>query len=278
MTQLPPTLSVYLAVFTLLFSPLLVAAKESEFPGRKIYASVNTMSLQTLKKRLADVTVVDVRSAYEFQTLHIKGAINIPVSSESFVSRVASLHAEKAADMVVYCNGKTCMKSYKAAMKIAAAGIPNVHAYDAGIMDWAKAYPQDAVLLGNVLGDANKLISKASFKKHLLSPTAFGERVAGSNAYVLDVRDSFQRDSLGLFPGRDRWVNLDDTKKLDRYIRKAMRDNRDLLIYDAAGKQVRWLQYYLESKGIKNYYFMAGGARAYYKELTDEFLGRTPGS
>jgi len=40
-----------------------------------------------------------------------------------------------------------------------------------------------------------------------------------------------------------------------------------LMIYDAAGKQVRWLQYYLEDKGLKSYYFMAGGINAYYNEM-----------
>ncbi len=151
---------------------------------------------------------------------------------------------------------------------------PNIYAYDAGIMDWAKAYPEAAKLLGETLNNPNKLISKDDFRGRLISPGTFGERVASSNAYVLDVRDRFQRDSLGLFPGRERRVFLDNSKKLDRYIHKSLREGRELLIYDAAGKQVRWLQYYLQSKGVHNYSFMTGGARAYYKEMTDEFLAR----
>ena len=261
----------------LVLLPVLAVAAEDEFPGRKIYPEVQVISLQQLKEHLGEVLVVDVRSAYEYKTLHIKGAVNVPLSDPNFVAKMAKLREESVKDIVVYCNGKTCMKSYKAAKKCAAANIPNVLAYDAGIMDWAKTYPNDAILLGKVLGDPGRLISKEAFKKHLLSPTAFGERVASSNAYVLDVRDRFQRDSLGLFPGRERRVYLDDTKKLDRYIRKALAENRDLLIYDAAGKQVRWLQYYLNHKGVKKYYFMAGGARAYYKDMLDDFLRPTPG-
>lgn len=248
------------------------AADASEFPGRKLYPEIATISLEQLKARLDEVNMVDVRSAFEYQTLHIKGASNVPLADREFAAKLANLRAESPNDIVVYCNGKTCMKSYKAAKKASQAGIDNVFAYDAGIMDWAKTYPKHTLLLGKVLGDAKRLISTDEFKKHLLSPGDFGEHVAASNALVLDVRDRFQRDSLGIFPGRERRVHLDDSKKLNRYIRKARQGNRELLIYDAAGKQVRWLQYYLKQRGVMNYYFMQGGAHAYYKEMTDDFL------
>jgi hypothetical protein len=86
------------------------------------------------------------------------------------------------------------------------------------------------------------------------------------------VRDRFQRDALAVFPGRERRTYLDQTKKLDRHINRAINQKRILLIYDAAGKQVRWLQYYLEYKRVPRYYFMKGGARAYFSDITDEFL------
>ena len=266
-------ISFLLAVLIWLFTPLALAAEGDEFPGRALYPDVEVISIEQLKQRLADVQVVDVRSSYEYDTLRIKGAINIPLSDADFATKMANLRVDNVKDIVVYCNGKTCMKSYKAAEKCAKEKIPNVYAYDAGIMDWAKAYPDDAELLGKTLGDPKRLISKETFKKHLLSPEAFGEKVSSTNALVMDVRDRFQRDSLGIFPGRERRSYLDDTNKLDRMIDKAKQENRTLLIYDASGKQVRWFQYYLENKGVTDYYFMQGGAHAYYKELTDEFLG-----
>jgi len=33
-------------------------------------------------------------------------------------------------------------------------------------------------------------------------------------------------------------------------------------VYDKVGKQTRWFQYYLEQQGLKDYYFLAGGAEA----------------
>ena len=169
--------------------------------------------------------------------------------------------------IVVYCNGKTCMKSYKAAHKCDTKNIDNVIAYDAGIMDFAKSFPKDALLLGKTLNDPKKLISKDNFKKHLVSPDKFGQRLAETSDIVLDVRDRFQREGISFFVGREHRVPIDNTRRLDRYIDKAIKENKALLIYDAAGKQVRWLQYYLEDKGLKSYYFMAGGINAYYKEM-----------
>lgn len=250
----------------------LVWAADEEFPGRKTYPEVPYISLSDLKKRFDNVIVVDVRSSYEYDTLSIKGAQNISLSSSTFVDEMAKLRAGTDKDIVVYCNGKTCMKSYKAARKCQSAKIPNVIAYDAGIMDWASAYPQDAMLLGEVLGDPAKLISKKQFHAHMLSPDAFGEKVSDTDAIVLDVRDRFQRDALAIFPGRERRAYLDNTKKLDRYIQRAKEKNVPLMVYDAAGKQVRWFQYYLEKNKVREYYFMKGGARAYYEGLTGEFL------
>ncbi|MGD8885229.1 MAG: rhodanese-like domain-containing protein, partial [Gammaproteobacteria bacterium] len=76
---------------------------------------------------------------------------------------------------------------------------------------------------------------------------------------------------LSIFVGREHRVSIDNTRRLDRYIEKAKRENKALLIYDAAGKQVRWLQYYLEDKGLTSYYFMKGGIRAYYKDIKSDF-------
>lgn len=250
------------------------SAADSEFPGRTTYPDVKVIELDALKKILSNVIVVDVRSDYEYRTLRIKGAINIPVSAKTFVDNIFKLRETTDKPIVFYCNGKTCMKSYKAAQKCALAKIKNVKAYDAGIMDWAKRYPQDSLLLEKPLNNPKLLISKSQFQKHLLDPDQFANKVASEKYIVLDVRDRFQRDALALFPGRENRAYLDQTKKLDRYIQRAKKERRTLLIYDAAGKQVRWLQYYLEYKNVRDYFFMNGGARAYYSTMTDSFLKR----
>ena len=243
------------------------AMAESEFPGRDVYPEVHYISLEDLHAKRNQVVIVDVRSAYEFQTLRIDNAKNISLADANFSAQMAALRKQDARPIVVYCNGKTCMKSYKAVMTCMNDGIKDVVAFDAGIMDWAQRYPNETLLLDVKLSDPRKLISKAHFKRHTLSPDAFGEHLANSDDIVLDVRDRFQREGLSLFVGREYRVYLDDTKRLDRLLDKAKRERKGLLIYDASGHQVQWLQYYLEYKGLSNYYFMDGGIHAYYQQI-----------
>jgi len=261
-----------LLLVSMVCSAPIQAKTQDEFPVRKLYPAVPVVEIDDLKKRLDKVLIVDVRSEYEYQTLRMAGAINVPLASTNFVKEMGQLRKDNPQkEIVVYCNGKTCKKSYKATQKCRDHHINNVTAFDAGIFDWAKKYPQDAILLGETPVDPNKLIAKHDFKKKLLSPDKFEEMMAKNDIIVLDIRDRFQREALSLFPGIEKRVYLDDTAKMDSYLDQAVRENKTLLVYDAAGKQVRWLMYRIEKKGVKNYAFMKGGAHAYFANLRKSF-------
>jgi len=257
----------------LLIAQPLSHAAESDFPGRKLYLAVPYIELEQLYQQRDKLVFVDVRSPYEYQTLRIKGAINIPLSDAEFVQKIQSLRKrvrDKA--IVVYCNGKTCMKSYKAVSKCRKFKIDNVIAYDAGIIDWARKYPEESILLGKMLSDPKKLISKKRFTEHLLLPDEFEGKVSAKDVIVLDVRDRFQREGISLFIKQERRALLDQQELVDRFIVQAKRENKTLLVYDQAGKQVRWLMYRLEDQGLPSYYFMKGGARDYYQNLRQQFV------
>jgi len=247
-------------------------AKNSEFPGREKYPTTPYISINDLHKIKDKVVVVDVRTAYEYRTLRIKDALNISLSSKDFVSQMQLLSkANPDKKIIVYCNGKTCMKSYKAALKCKHHDIKNVISYDAGIMDWARKYPADAVLLGESPVAAQRIISKKAFKSYLITPEEFENKLGAGKVLVLDIRDQLQRNATGLFPGKERRVYINDASGLNKYIAKANKGGKTLLIYDEVGKQVRWLQYYLEEKKAKSYYFMKGGVRNYYKYLNEKY-------
>jgi len=261
------------SILTLLFYSITSYAVESEFPGRKLYLAVPVIELIDLYKTKSQVVLVDVRSNYEYKTLRIKDAINIPISSRDFISKMKQLRINSGTKpIVVYCNGKSCMKSYKAASKCRRYGISDVVAYDAGIMDWAKKYPAESVLLGKSPINTNRLISTSNFRKHLLTPKNFETKGAGNKVLILDVRDQFQREGISIFGVKEYRAPLDDKKVVDRYISQAKREGKTLLIYDQAGKQVRWLMYHLEDKGLQDYYFMKGGISVYYDNLRKQYI------
>lgn len=243
-----------------------------EMPGRSRYPTVKWVELAQLQAMRPNVIIVDTRSRYEFDTLHIKDAVNVVLGDNGFVATIKALRAESQHPIVFYCNGRTCMKSYQAALEAQNGGIVNVFAYDAGIFDWVKAYPDDAVLLGRSPVDPASLIGKEKLQEHTLKPAEFEKRI-GDNALILDVRDKFQQEATTLFPMRQRSVPLDN-RALQKYVEQARQEGKTLLIYDEAGQQVRWLQYYLESEKVASYYFLAGGAKGYFDLMMGDIVSR----
>ena len=249
-----------------LIQPLAYAAND-EFPFRVRYPDVSIMTTDELTKRFNEVLVIDVRSKYEYDTLHVKDAVSVPLTT-SFGDKILTLRDKHKKPFVFYCNGKTCQKSYEAALLAAKARVDNVFAYDAGIFDWAKAQPDKTVLLGKSPIQPGDLIDSKTFKARLIEPKDFSARV-GDKSVVLDVRDRVQRDTA-LFPFKEQRAQLDELKKIDVVIEDAKAQKKTLLVYDQTGKQVQWFQYYLENKGVKDYYFMKGGAQAHF----DHTLGK----
>ena len=127
--------STLIALITYLstFSTFALSADEG-FPGREKYPDVSYIELADLFNRKArnEIVIVDARSNYEFETLRIKGAVNIPVASKNFEIEVQKLRKKTDKPIVFYCNGHRCMKSYIAAKKCMDVDIKDVIAFDAG--------------------------------------------------------------------------------------------------------------------------------------------------
>ena len=239
------------------------AASDKNFPHRAKYPHVPILDAAQLRKDIDRAVIVDVRTRYEYNTLHIKNAVHIPLSKEKLPAAVRELRKKTDRPIVFYCNGTTCKKSYEAAELAINAGVSNVFAYDAGLELWTKNYPDQSVLMGRTPVQESDFIDNARFKERVISVADFEAR-AEDGAIVLDVRDLRQRDNP-LFPMREKRAQLDETDKLAEIVAEAKRSKKALLIYDKVGKQVRWLQYYLEQQGVRNYYFLAGGAEGFFE-------------
>ena len=252
-----------------------VKSTTDDFPGRTTYAHVPYITIEQLYNEYDDTIIVDARSAFEFETLRILSAVNVPLSlsNSEYRKNLQDLRDKNPAKKIVfYCNGHTCMKSYKAAHRAKViAKIDNVMAFDAGIFDWAKAHPDKAILLEETPVDPDKLISKEKHKQHMLPALDFVNK-SDENAIIIDVRSRHQREGLSLFSGYEKTVPMSNKRKLNKYIQLAKNENKKLFIYDAVGKQVRWLQYYLEQQNAGDYYFMEGGAKAFYQIPNEKLL------
>jgi len=261
----------FLALTASLFFSSLVSvsptfAGDTEFPLRDPFYKIKVIETSNLKNSLDKYTVTDVRSPFEYSIMHIQGAINLPLADNKFVTNAKQAASDTGKPLVFYCYGHRCPKSYEAAMAIAKAGANNTIAYDGGIEDWAKAYPELTVLLDKPL-DPKALIGDAQFKAHTLSVKDFMSKAqAQPTAMVIDVREIYQTEGMSLFPGRDIRTGL-DIPKLKKQISDAKTANQPMYFYDAVGQQVKYLQYFLEDQGVKEYYFLQGGMAGYFDML-----------
>ena len=251
------------------------AAISEGFPGRKKYPSIPYMTIDQLNSEFDEVITVDARTPLEFETIHITSAVNLPLNlkDDAFTERLTALRTENPGKKIVfYCNGRSCMKSYKAAKRaIKTAGIKNVYSYDAGIFEWVTAHPEKAALMNKTPVDPKMLLSKSQLKKRMLPALEF-IKTAGNDVIILDVRDRHKREGFNIFSGFEELVPMDNKKALSRYIKQARAENKKLFIYDEVGKQVRWVQYHLEEQGAGPYYFMEGGAMAFFDIPNDQLM------
>ena len=225
------------------------------YPGRIKYADVPVYNTEQLRKQYDTVLIVDVRSKFEFDVIHIEKAFNVPVSSDTFLQDLEQLRlADASVPLVFYCNGHSCMKSYEAVRKAVAGGFQNVYAYDSGIFDWLNVNRNKATLLGITPAPLDKMVSEEYFQGRLVDFGTFKNKASARNAVVIDVRDAEQRDSN--FSLDAMQIPLDElVVKLDQNEFKG----KQLLLFDAVGKQVRWLQYILEDRGYRDYFFLKDG-------------------
>ena len=75
-----------------------------------------------------DAVIIDVRTAQEFASGYIDGAINIPVDN------ISSIDYEKDTVIILYC--ASGMRSSNAAKALIDLGYTNIYNLDGGLINW----------------------------------------------------------------------------------------------------------------------------------------------
>ena len=104
------------------------------------------VSTEELRKILSEksATVFDARPFKEYAVSHIPGAVNVSakpgVSISLYISDIVAIgrvvQDNKAAPIVLYCNGPFCGKSKRLAEELITAGYKNARRYQLGIPVW----------------------------------------------------------------------------------------------------------------------------------------------
>jgi rhodanese-related sulfurtransferase len=102
-------------------------------------ARTGEVSTEQLRQILADgsAIVVDTRPRAEFDAGHIPGAHVIDAPADQQIAAVDRLvSGNKAAALVLYCNGPYCQASRRMADRLTGAGFTNVRRYQLGMPVW----------------------------------------------------------------------------------------------------------------------------------------------
>jgi len=96
---------------------------------------VSAVEAAELLKNDANIRVLDVRTGFEFNRGHIKGAVNLNYYSRKFTAKLDTL--DKNVTWLVHC--RTGVRSGKTLPFMKAAGFVNVIHLQDGIVDWTKS-------------------------------------------------------------------------------------------------------------------------------------------
>jgi rhodanese-related sulfurtransferase len=135
------------------------AAVRAEGPGilHATLAEANQktaeVSTAELRRILADggAILLDTRGRAEFDAGHIPGARNLDAPAAEQIEAVERLvNGNKAAALVLYCNGPYCQASRRLAEKLVGAGFTNVRRYQLGMPVWRALGGPTEVAIGGI--------------------------------------------------------------------------------------------------------------------------------
>lgn len=155
---------------------LFLAAYATAMP---CYCLISQLTAEKLNELLAKkgeiVTVVDVRSGYDFQKGHIPGAVNAPFN----VVDKANLPKEGA--LVLYCTNEKCPLSGLAAKMLETAGYRDMKVLEGGIAAWtAKGFAVEAAAGLEKKPEAVVIVS--------VPPAKVLKRLTDKTMGIIDVR------------------------------------------------------------------------------------------
>jgi len=104
-------------------------------PSLAIPPVIHAGELAHLLATSPDVRLLDVRTPAEYETVHIRGAYNVPL--DLLGEHGPEIRATVAEPVVLICQSGQRARKAEAALR--AAGMPNLHVLDGGMSAWSAA-------------------------------------------------------------------------------------------------------------------------------------------
>lgn len=260
-----------------------VEALNKQYPNRKFYPQLNYIPT---KQMVQDVStgkynVIDARPALAYDTLHIKGAVNISSSDKQLIEKLMTIVNTNNKPIVFYCGGLACLKSYKASVKtIKAFHKKNinrtVYTYDSGISAFAYASPKWVLKNGKEISLENPLLDMTKIKLHAKDAEVFTSLVNNDEEdqyMILDIREADQKilNKLFMFK-KEKRISLLKPEKLIEFLNEQKGTDKTLMVYGSVEKQIESLYPLIKTSGIRKWFYLEGGELAYSKYMITQHV------
>ena len=225
-------------------------------PYRAFFPRIETISTAELHDQLFTSTLVDVRSRFEFDVVHIARSINLPLETGQFADRIGRLvPVQDDLQLVLIGNDPDCSRAFEAAGIARSQGISQVRVYDAGVFSWLHAHPERTRLMGESPARLEVVLPLTSHHQRRLSFEQLLAEAEKPQSIVIDVRNFYQRHRVP----RDLPYRAIETEALLTAIGDRIWANQRLLIIDEDGSRSRWLHLFLRAAGFSDFSFLEGG-------------------
>lgn len=213
---------------------------------------VSTEELQTILREKS-ATVFDARPFPEYATSHIPGALNVAakpgVSVDFYISDPAEVARvvkdNKAAPIVLYCNGPFCSKSKRLSEELLEAGFTNVRRYQLGIPTW-----RALVGLTQIEAEGIRYV-----------------REQDQTAVWIDARDSAESAPASVPNARN--IPLDEVSAAKNDGRLPMEDhNTRIIVFGSDGAQAQAVAEAIAQNAFHNVSYYAGSLKDFRSAIS----------
>lgn len=199
----------------------------------------------TVKKMMTseDTLVIFPLSPIEFNNLHIKGSINIPIDDLE-----TKLPKDKSKKLVFYCLGVKCVASWRAAEKAVELGYKNVYAFREGLPGWTAAgYPTTTI----------EKLPDVDVKK--ISTAELASKLATDPVVLVDVNFNSDANKFHIDHAKRIHIPLDEL-----HLKMAELDpDKQTIIICLKGQRAPIAARYLTGKGFSDVMVVEGGVQAW---------------
>lgn len=247
---------VTMVMFVCLAAHSLARASEPDYPD----GHIGTLELV----QIFDLAhLVDCRSRLEYDVLHLKNAVHVPVVTMVREDLDRLRRKDPAKAIVFYCNGDECSQSQVAFVHATEWGYENIFVYRPGVFAWAQEWPEKVLFFGEIPGpdDQGRLFATDHYLASCLPVSKFIVASRQTGTMVVDIRDLAERQNFTITLPHLKQYPLDRLVKLVNSGSRKVKGKK-MLILDSYGMQTRWLQYVLDDHGI-DYAFLKGGVAAW---------------